>query len=341
MDALPVTEVTGLPYASKVKTRDKYDNEVGVMHACGHDIHMTVWVGTARVLADMKDQWQGTLVFIAQPAEEIGGGAKAMLKDGLFEKFPKPDYALALHCDGSRPFGTVAYTDGLAMANVDSVDILVKGKGGHGSAPHTTVDPDRVVGTHYPRSSNPGQPGNQSNRPGRRHGRFDSRRHQAQHHPKRVQNAADGADDEGFRAQGHPRRHQADREGGGGGGTGAGARSHRPPGRVHAGAGEQHQADGKDGDTVQGSAGRGQGAGTAADHGLARISGRYGRDGGVPIFLYFLGTVPAEKVKLAEADSTVAAVAALGSVLSGAGAEHPHGGADDEHGGANVTLVGK
>jgi hippurate hydrolase len=141
MDALPVTEHTGLAYASKVRVRDKSDNEVGVMHACGHDMHMTCFVGTARTLVKLKDRWSGTLVFIGQPAEEVGGGAKAMLKAGLFKDFPKPDYALALHCDGSRPIGTIAYTDGMALANVDSVDIVVKGRGGHGSAPHTTIDP--------------------------------------------------------------------------------------------------------------------------------------------------------------------------------------------------------
>jgi amidohydrolase len=141
MDALPVTESTNVPYASKVRTRDKNDNEVGVMHACGHDVHMTCWVGTARVLAALKDQWKGTLVFIGQPAEEIGTGARLMLEAGLFKKFPRPDYCLALHCDATRPHGTVGYTEGLALANVDSVDITVKGKGGHGAAPHTTVDP--------------------------------------------------------------------------------------------------------------------------------------------------------------------------------------------------------
>ncbi len=141
MDALPVTEKTGLPYASKVRTRDKQGNEVGVMHACGHDMHMTCWVGTARVLAGLKERWQGTLVFIGQPAEEIGSGARQMLADGLFKRFPRPDYALALHCSNNRPIGSISYSDGLALANVDSVDILVKGKGGHGAAPHTTVDP--------------------------------------------------------------------------------------------------------------------------------------------------------------------------------------------------------
>jgi amidohydrolase len=141
MDALPVIERTELPYASKVRVRDDEGKEIGVMHACGHDIHMTCWVGTARALAGMKDRWKGTLVFIGQPAEERGGGAKAMLDDGLFTKFPKPDYCLALHCDASAPYGTVGYTEGSALANVDSVDITVKGKGGHGASPNTTIDP--------------------------------------------------------------------------------------------------------------------------------------------------------------------------------------------------------
>ncbi len=141
MDALPVVEATDLPYASKVKVRDANDNEVGVMHACGHDMHMTCWTGTARVLVALKDQWHGTLVFIGQPAEEVGLGARAMLEDGLFKRFPKPDYCLALHCDATRPYSTLGFTDGQALANVDSVDILVKGKGGHGAAPQTTIDP--------------------------------------------------------------------------------------------------------------------------------------------------------------------------------------------------------
>jgi hippurate hydrolase len=141
MDALPVIERTGLPYASKVRVRDKDGNEVGVMHACGHDMHMTCLVGTARVLAGMKERWQGTLVFIGQPAEEIGAGARRMLADGLFTRFPRPDYCLALHCDSLTLHGHVAFTEGLALANVDSVDIIVRGKGGHGASPHTTVDP--------------------------------------------------------------------------------------------------------------------------------------------------------------------------------------------------------
>jgi hippurate hydrolase len=141
LDALPITENTGAPYASKVRARDKYGNEVGVMHACGHDIHMTSWVGTARTLTNMKDLWSGTLMFIGQPAEETGSGARAMLEDGLFKRFPKPDYALALHCSPILPSGSIGYREGQTLANVDSVEITIKGKGGHGSAPHMTVDP--------------------------------------------------------------------------------------------------------------------------------------------------------------------------------------------------------
>src|SRR6516225_4267135 len=118
LDALPVTERTGVPYASTVRTRDRQGNEVGAMHACGHDMHMTCWVGTARVLAALKDRWSGTLMFIGQPAEEVGSGARLMLDDGLFTRFPKPDYALALHCDARLQTGRVAFTDGLALANV-------------------------------------------------------------------------------------------------------------------------------------------------------------------------------------------------------------------------------
>jgi amidohydrolase len=141
MDALPVTEQTGLPYASKVRAKDRSGNECGVMHACGHDLHMTCFIGTARTLVKLKDRWAGTVVFVAQPAEEIGAGAKAMIAAGLFKSFPKPDYCLALHADSTLPVGQIHYTEGLTMANVDSVDLLVKGKGGHGAAPHTTVDP--------------------------------------------------------------------------------------------------------------------------------------------------------------------------------------------------------
>jgi hippurate hydrolase len=141
MDALPIEEKTGLPYASKVKARDGYGNLVSVMHACGHDVHMTCWIGAARSLAAMKDRWAGTLVFIAQPAEESGMGAYRMLNDGLFTKYPRPDYCLALHCDAEQPCGHIAFTPGLAMANIDMVDITVRGKGGHGAWPQLTIDP--------------------------------------------------------------------------------------------------------------------------------------------------------------------------------------------------------
>lgn len=104
-------------------------------------MHMTCWTGTARTLVALKDRWRGTLVFIGQPAEEVGAGARMMLEDGLFKRFPRPDYCLALHCDARIPHGHINYTEGLALANVDSVDIVVRGKGGHGAQPHTTVDP--------------------------------------------------------------------------------------------------------------------------------------------------------------------------------------------------------
>lgn len=141
MDALPVKEETGKPYASKVTATDESGRTVSVMHACGHDIHMSVWVGTARMLTQLKKQWQGTLVFIAQPAEERSGGAKAMLTEGLFEKFPRPDYGLALHVSASLPAGQIGLCPGYSMANVDMVNITVYGRGGHGAAPHTTIDP--------------------------------------------------------------------------------------------------------------------------------------------------------------------------------------------------------
>ncbi len=141
MDALPVSEQTGLPFASKVRVTTEAGVETGVMHACGHDTHMTAWVGTARRMAAMKDQWSGTLIMIGQPAEEIGAGAQAMLDDGLYTRFPKPDYALAFHDAAQFPAGMIGYTPGYALANVDSVDITVKGIGGHGAYPHTTKDP--------------------------------------------------------------------------------------------------------------------------------------------------------------------------------------------------------
>jgi hippurate hydrolase len=141
LDALPVVEKTGRPYASKVRTKDELGRDVGVMHACGHDVHMTSFVGTARLLSKLKDRWRGTLVMIAQPAEERGGGAKAMLEDGLFTRFPRPDYGLALHAAGDVEAGRIGYGSGYVLANVDSVDITIRGVGGHGAWPHATKDP--------------------------------------------------------------------------------------------------------------------------------------------------------------------------------------------------------
>ena len=141
LDALPIVEQTDLPYASKRKVKDAEGIEVGAMHACGHDIHMTCWLGTAKFLAENKSLWQGQAIFLGQPAEERGSGARAMLDDKLFERFGKPDFAIALHCSATMPTGVVSIRGGYVMANVDSVDIKIKGKGGHGAYPHTTIDP--------------------------------------------------------------------------------------------------------------------------------------------------------------------------------------------------------
>lgn len=151
MDGLPVIEQTGLPGASKVRVTTKEGVETGVMHACGHDTHMTAWIGTARLMAANKDKWSGTLVMIGQPAEERGAGARMMLADGLYTRFPRPQYALAFHDAAQFPAGMIGYTPGYALANVDSVDILVKGVGGHGAYPQATKDPivlaSRIVTT--------------------------------------------------------------------------------------------------------------------------------------------------------------------------------------------------
>ncbi len=141
MDALPVEEKTGVPYASKVTTKDDSGATVSVMHACGHDIHVTSLLGAATLLARGKGLWRGTLVLVGQPAEEKGSGAVAMVKDGLVTRFPKPDYAIALHDSSFLPAGVIGITPGFALANVDSVDITIYGRGGHGSAPQSTVDP--------------------------------------------------------------------------------------------------------------------------------------------------------------------------------------------------------
>ncbi len=140
MDALPVTEATGATYASQVRVVQK-GGTVGVMHACGHDVHTTNLIGTAQMLANLRRRWTGTLVIVGQPAEELGKGAKMMIEDGLFVRFPRPDMTLALHVSHDLPAGTVGYTPGWSAANVDSVDITIYGRGGHGARPHQSVDP--------------------------------------------------------------------------------------------------------------------------------------------------------------------------------------------------------
>ncbi len=141
LDALPVHEETGVPYASTVTTKSDDGKDVPVMHACGHDIHMSTFIGTARALAKLKEKWHGTIIFVGQPAEETVGGARALLKDGLYTRWPKPDYALALHDDAEIETGKIGVAEGYVYANVDSVDVTVRGAGGHGAYPHKTKDP--------------------------------------------------------------------------------------------------------------------------------------------------------------------------------------------------------
>ena len=143
LDGLPMEEKTGLPYASKAHAslngKDTFTD-----HSCGHDVHMTAWLGTARTLLALKSQWKGTLMFIGQPAEEVGGGARAMLADGLFTKFTKPDYAFALH-SWPIPYGSVGYNSGAVSSSSDSIEITFKGRGGHGSAPDQAIDPITIA----------------------------------------------------------------------------------------------------------------------------------------------------------------------------------------------------
>jgi amidohydrolase len=143
LDGLPMEEKTDLPYASKAKAMFA-GKESFVAHSCAHDLHMAVWLGTARTLVAMKDKWQGTLMFIAQPAEETVSGAKAMLADGLFTRFPKPDFAFSLHSSPS-PLGFVGYNVGAMTSNSDGLEITFKGRGGHGSAPDKTIDPIAIA----------------------------------------------------------------------------------------------------------------------------------------------------------------------------------------------------
>jgi len=141
MDALPVKEDTGLPYASTVRSLNLSGTEVPVMHACGHDLHMTVFVGTARVLAGMRDKWSGTLVLVGQPAEEMVVGARNLLTAGLYRQFPRPDFAIGLHDEPQIATGSVGFAEGFFTSNADAVNITVRGIGGHGSRPEITKDP--------------------------------------------------------------------------------------------------------------------------------------------------------------------------------------------------------
>ena len=141
MDALPVKENTGLPFSSHVVTKDSSGIEIPVMHACGHDLHMSIWLGTLRTLISLKNDWQGTIIAVAQPAEEISGGSNAMIKDGLFSRFPRPDYAICYHVSAELPTGTIGYFPGTILAGTNSADITVYGIGGHGAMPQNTIDP--------------------------------------------------------------------------------------------------------------------------------------------------------------------------------------------------------
>ncbi len=141
LDALPVEEQTALPFASTVVVKNASGQSIPVMHACGHDIHMSSWAGTARLMAEHRDRWHGTLIMVGQPAEETGAGASAMLKDGLFTRFPRPDFALSLHDDDTLPAGTIGYHPGFFRAMSDAVTITVYGRGGHAAMPHSTIDP--------------------------------------------------------------------------------------------------------------------------------------------------------------------------------------------------------
>ena len=140
MDALPMYEKTDLPYASRQEIMYE-DQKTGTMHSCGHDMHMTTWVGTARAMVEVKDQWSGTLMMIGQPAEEIGAGSKMMLDEGLYEEFGVPDYGLALHCNPTIAAGQIGVDEGYSMANTESIDIKVFGIGAHGASPHMSIDP--------------------------------------------------------------------------------------------------------------------------------------------------------------------------------------------------------
>ena len=182
MDALPVVEQTGLPYASKVKVRDSQGREVGVMHACGHDVHMTCFIGTARWLGEHKDRWSGTVVMVAQPAEEAIGGARNMLADGLYSRFPKPDFALALHCHSNEPAGTVLYRARPAPGQLDFAlrDHPRQRRPWRLAEPHRRSH--RPGGARHPRFPDDRQPRGRADPASRGHRGLDSRGDEAQHH---------------------------------------------------------------------------------------------------------------------------------------------------------------
>jgi amidohydrolase len=193
MDALPVEEDTGLPYASKVVTKSDEGKDVHVAHACGHDAHMAAFVGTARALQRLKDEWHGKVMFVAQPAEETVSGARALLKAGLYSRFGKPDFALGYHDNAFLETGKIGICEGYTYANADSVNITVRGVGGHGAYPHKTKDPIVVsaeiinaLQTIVSRENNPIDSGG-------RNSWINSRWNQAQHHSGRSKNAAHGA----------------------------------------------------------------------------------------------------------------------------------------------------
>ena len=227
LDALPMEEKTDLPYASRVKTKWN-GRETFVAHSCGHDIHMANWVGTAKTLIGLKDQWRGTLMFIAQPAEEIGAGAMAMLADGLFTRFRKPDFAFALHAGGC-PYGNVSYRVGVGSSHVDGLYIKFRGRGGHGAMPQRTIDPVMMaarfivdVQTVISREKDPTEFGVDQHRCGQ----F---RHRRQHHSRRCSGAGHDSQLQAGGARQDAGGDRADGEGGGRdvGCAGAGYPAHR------------------------------------------------------------------------------------------------------------------
>ncbi len=210
MDALPIVEETGVPYASHVMTKTKSGQPTGVMHACGHDVHTTVLIGTARALAPPNRQWHGTVMLIGQPSEETIDGAKAMLADHLYERFGRPDLIIGLHDTYARAAGTVQITAGPAMASSTSVDVTIQGIGGHGAYPQPAATPSSSPPSSS-WTSRPSSAAKKTRNPLRRHRRPHRRRHQAQHHPRLRQARAHHPRLLRQIPPGHPRRHHADR----------------------------------------------------------------------------------------------------------------------------------